>query len=620
MTGNALEDAVRAPIRALVADGRFEEAWRLLVPELLAGERTSQWSVARNVLAAARRAGWAPPTRREARLAILCTYEAAELSEQLRIACLALGLDTELYLAPYGQLEQEILDGDSGLSKFDPSHVLIAPTSADLPFPELAEENANDLLETEFQRWRTLWRRIRADHGARVIQHGFVVPDETPLGHLALRLPSSRPSLVGELNRRLAREAGNEVLIVDCERLAARVGKRRWLDPRLWYGTRQPVSHEAQPVVARETAAVLAADLGLAARCLVLDLDNTLWGGVLGEDGLEGIVVGEGPDGEAYVAFQEYVAALGRRGVVLAVASKNDREDARRPFLEKPGMRVKLEDFAMFVADWRRKPQQIVEIADALGLGLDALVFADDNPAECAEVAAALPEVSTVCLDVPACERVRMLAASVRFEISALSSEDRQRQRSYAARASAAELKSGAASLEDFWRSLEMRARMRAVVGASLDRAAQLVQKTNQFNLTLRRHSREDVERLADDPRAICRTLELEDRFASHGMIGLAIALASEQDGETALIDTLLLSCRVIGRTAETHMLAHLSATAIERGFKRLRGVYVPGPRNALVADLYPRLGFLACAEERCWEYDLQANGPIDSEFIAEIP
>jgi len=228
--------------------------------------------------------------------------------------------------------------------------------------------------------------------------------------------------------------------------------------------------------------------------------------------------------------------------------------------------------------------------------------------------------VWTVCLDVPPSERVRTLAACARFEISALSREDQQRQRSYAARAEASQLRAGAATLEDFLRSLQMRARVRALDRGSLDRAAQLAQKTNQFNLTLRRHSREKIERFAEDGMTICRTLELEDRFASHGLVGLAIALPSEEDRETALIDTLLLSCRVIGRTAEVHMLAHLSAAALEQGFKRMRGVYVPGPRNSLVADMYPRLGFASCGDDGCWEYDLAANGPIESRYIFDGP
>ena len=187
---------------------------------------------------------------------------------------------------------------------------------------------------------------------------------------------------------------------------------------------------------------LIAAAQGRSAKCLVLDLDNTLWGGVVGELGPQGIRIGDGPDGEAFLAFQEHLKSLTRRGVLLAVASKNDAQAARQPFEHNPGMRLQVSDFAAFVADWRRKPEQISEIAENLGLGLESIVFVDDNPAECAEVAAALPEVSTVCLDVPPSELVRTLDASVRFEISSLSDDDLRRQRSYAASAQAAELRS----------------------------------------------------------------------------------------------------------------------------------------------------------------------------------
>jgi FkbH-like protein len=618
MTGNSRGDVANAAVRTLVKDGRFAEAWSLLVPELLRGQSTTPWGLARNVLRAGARRQWSPAAARQIRLALLCTYEAAELSEYLRVACLALGIDAECYVAPYGQLEQELLGDQTPLAQFRPTHVVIAPTVEDLGFPELAQD-AERLVTSAAARWTTLWDLVRREHGARVIQHSFVVPDQTPLGHLSARLPESRIAAVRELNRSLALAAGNDVLLVDCERLAAGMGKRRWLDPRLWYAARQPLGHEAQAVLARETAAVLAGDLGLGARCLVVDLDNTLWGGVVGEEGVDGIAIGQGSDGEAYAAFQEYLGALAQRGVLLAVASKNDREAAQLPFEHNAGMRLKLSDFAAFVADWRRKPEQIVEIANTLGLGLASIVFADDNPAECAEVAAALAEVSVIRLDVPASELVRELDACARFEISTLSRDDLARQRSYAARAQAQQLEAGAASLQDFWRSLEMRARVRDVDAASFDRVAALVQKTNQFNLTLRRHTREEIERLAQDGSAICKALELEDRFASHGLIGLGFALPSDDDPDTALIETLLLSCRVIGRTAEVHLLSHLARDAAERGFARMRGVYVPGPRNALVAELYPKLGFVPVGDNgNSWEYDLKRDGPIESAYISE--
>jgi FkbH-like protein len=612
-------DALKATVRALLSEGRYEDAWQQVRPLLLSGEDATMWNVARNLLRTGEQDGWSPTCKREIRLAVLCTYEAAELREHLDVACRALGVEAVVHAAPYGQLEQEVLDSHSGLATFEPTHVVIAPTTADLGFPELADD-AEGLLAAQEHRWSALWKALTDRFRARVVQHTFVVPDETSLGHLALRLPGSRPSLVHELNSRLGAAAGAGVLLVDCDRLASRVGKATWSDPRLWYVARQPYSYGALPLLARETAAVLAGDLGLGARCLVVDLDNTLWGGVVGEDGADGIVVGDGADGEAYAAFQDYLRALKERGVVLAVASKNDAAAAREPFELNPRMRLGLADFAVFVADWRRKPEQLVEVAETLGLGFDALVFVDDNPAECAEVAAALPAVDTVPLGGSPSEFVRTLAASLRFEAPSLTVEDLGRQRSYLGRAQAEELRATATSLEDFWRSLDMRARVSDLDESTVERATQLTQKTNQFNLTLNRHSLEQIEQFKDDASAICRTLELEDRFATHGFVGLAIAVPDTTDPQTVVVDTLLLSCRVIGRTAENHLLAHLGRAALDAGFTRMRGIYVPGPRNALVADLYPRLGFVPSPVSNGdrWDYDLATNGPIESAYIRD--
>jgi predicted enzyme involved in methoxymalonyl-ACP biosynthesis len=217
--------------RDLVREQRFDDAWSLVVADMLSVGETRSWTDARNVLRAGDAAGWSPPTAREIRLAVLCSYESAELCAHLQIACAALRIRAELYEAPYGQLEQELL-GEGPLSEFDPTHLLIAPTTADLGFPELADE-MDALLDGAESRWRSLWEAASRDLGARVIQHAFVVPDETALGHLSLRLPSSRISLVRELNRRLGEAAGSDVLLIDTERLAAAIGKQRWLDPRL---------------------------------------------------------------------------------------------------------------------------------------------------------------------------------------------------------------------------------------------------------------------------------------------------------------------------------------------------------------------------------------------------
>ena len=253
---------------------------------------------------------------------------------------------------------------------------------------------------------------------------------------------------------------------------------------------------------------------------------------------------------------------------------------------------------------------------------MDALVFADDNPAECAEVAAALPEVDTVVLDVPSSELVRTVAGSLRFELSALTHEDVARQKSYGGRAAAESLRTAAASLEDFWRSLEMRARVRDVDDASLERAAQLTQKTNQFNLTLVRRTLDEVRNLAAQPGSICKTLELDDRFAQHGIVGLVLAIAlrrRSRDAPARLAPAQLPRDRPHRGGRISSRTSH--ARRSNCGCTRLRGSYVEGPRNALVADLYPRLGFGAVPGlDGVWDYDLATNGPLQSDYIDDLP
>ena len=605
--------ALRDAVRTLVRTGRHEEAWGLLRPHVLTDDDEATWGLARRVLEGA--PDLAVTGRRTVRLGLLCSYESTELVEHLRVACAAFGIGLDLYAAPFGQLEQEALGEDSALVRFEPTHVLIAPSTADLSFAQLCAD-PEEALNTELARWRSLWDAISERLATRIVQHGFVVPDESPLGHLALRLPGARLSLVRELNARLGRAAGSSILIVDVERAAASLGKRRWFDPRLWHAARQPFSYDALPVLAKETAAVLAGDVGLAPRCLVLDLDNTLWGGVVGDEGPGGITIGDGPDGEAFAAFQEYLLALRDRGVLLAVASKNDLALAREPFESNPAMRLRLEHFEAFVADWRPKSDQIAEIAGNLGLGLDAMVFLDDNPAECAQVALTLPMVATLPLTVPPSEFVRTVDRNLHLETSSLSGEDRARAASYAALRRAEALRPESASLPDFWRSLEMRAWVRPVEAQSLERAAQLTQKTNQFNLTLVRRTPKQLEQLIAQPGTICRTLELEDRFAQHGIVGVAFAVPDGDDRSTVVLETLLLSCRVIGRTAEHHLIAHIAMAAADLGYERLRGIYVPGPRNALVADLYSKLGFVEVGDS-CWEVAL--DGTLPTDYIIEV-
>jgi FkbH-like protein len=577
------------------------------------GDDFPAWHGAASVLA--RCATATPPAARSAKLAILSSYTTTQFEPLLVLIARRFGITLELYTGAYGQYNQEIRDRESGLYRFDPDFVLLAVHERDLALPEISTSPTEDI-ETELRRWTSLWDDVAARSKARVIQFNFAQPGEAPFGHLGARLAGSRYMMTTAVNARLGAEAGPATLIVDCERLSGLLGKDHWFDPRYWFLARQAVALNALPLLARHTASVLAAALGLSKKCLVLDLDNTLWGGVIGEDGLSGITLGEGVDGEAFVAFQEYLLRLKRKGVMLAVCSKNNENDVRQCFEQHPEMRIKLDDLATFVANWQSKADNLRKIATALGIGLDALVFIDDNPVERAAVRQALPQVDVIPLPSDPAKYVRALSSYVLLEIESYTAEDTRRDDHYRHRQQVSSLEAATASIEDFYCSLQMRAEVSPFTEIDLPRIVQLLGKTNQFNLTSRRHSFAQVRDFIRDPRSVHFSLRLRDRFGDHGLVSLLIA---QRDGEELNIDTFLMSCRVIGRTVEATMLQELCRRAVDLGCRRLRGVYIATAKNSLVADLFSRFEF-ELENERpgtsAWIYDLQFKPPISNEFV----
>ncbi|WP_026239242.1 HAD-IIIC family phosphatase [Parafrankia discariae] len=583
--------------------------WALATAD--AGNDLACWTAAAGVLR--RGSPGAAPLPRSAKIAVLGSYTTAQFTALLPLAAARAGVAVEVYECGYGQYRQEILDPGSGLHRFGPDVVILAVHEGESALPALAED-PEGAVAAEVGRWTSLWEIIISRLGARVIQHTFVVPDTEALGHLALRVPGARSSTLAAVNAALGRAAaggqsgsqvGGQVAFVDCERLAATVGKRSWFDPRYWHRAKQAVSLGHVPMLARHTAAVLGAQLGTSRKCLVLDLDNTLWGGVLGEEGLAGIALGDGPVGEAFAAFQEYLGRLRTRGVILAVCSKNNEADALEAFERHPAMRLRLADIAMFSASWEDKPTQIRRIASTLGIGLDSLVFVDDNPAEREAVRQLVPEVDVIALPRDPHGYVRAVADYPFFEPAALTAEDTARTEQYRARARVAELATSATSLEEFHRGLEMVATVVPLDELTLPRVVQLIGKTNQFNLTTRRRGAAEVAELAADPSTTVICVRLADRFADHGLVAVVIARRvagptgtggagepGESGGAVLDVDTWLMSCRVIGRTLEDEIAGLIVTEARRLGCSAVRGHYLPTAKNGLVADLYPRLGF----------------------------
>ncbi|BCM86211.1 HAD-IIIC family phosphatase [Methylobacterium indicum] len=542
-----------------------------------------------------------PPTR----LALLGSSTLSHLAAGIRVGALRRDLRVTVHEGAYGRFDREI-DGEA-LRALRPDTVLLA-LDADALLGPTGDIGA------ALDRLRSLWARARAAHGCTIIQQ-TLLPAAIPLmGGNEHRMPGSLAARTQRLNAALrdaAAEEGVDLLALDDA--VARHGLDAWHDPALWLRARQAVTPAAAPLYGDLVARLLGARLGRSAKALVLDLDDTVWGGTIGEDGLAGLVVGQGSaSGESFLALQAYARDLSRRGIVLAVCSKNDPDIARRPFLEHPDMLLRLSDFGAFAASWDDKATNLRRIAAALRLGLDALVFVDDNPFERALVREHLPMVAVPEVpDEPALV-ARCLADAGYFEAVALTAEDRGRAQAYARdRARREDAGERATDLAGMLAGLGMRLTWRSFDAVGLPRIVQLVNKTNQFNLTTRRMREAEAAALISDPAVLTLQLRLADRLADHGMIAVATGRLA---GDDLVIETWLMSCRVLGRRVEEGILAILAAQAVRSGARRLVGLYRPSRRNGMVADLYPRLGFAPAAPDsdgvERWVLDLATYAP----------
>lgn len=483
----------------------------------------------------------------------------------------------------------DVRDGDydnvlQELATQEPPEVLVL-----LPWSQrlFAGDDAAAAVAGELAFWEAAWAQRR---GARLVQVGYDWTGPGPAGVAQSGAPGGRIARVRAINAALRAKLPAGAAWVDLEQISGEAGRAHFYDARRYHWTKQPFSEEGNLLLCRHLHAAVRALTTGPKKLVVVDLDNTLWGGVVGETGPHGIAVRESPDGEAFRAFQQHLLGLTRRGVLLAVSSKNNPADAEEPFAANPDMLLRREHFAAFEANWEPKAQSIARIARQLRLGLDSFVFFDDNPAEREQVRQALPEVEVVEVPEDPAGYVAALEAGLWFESVGFTEADAARAEQYRAEAEREAAAASFASLDDYLRSLEMVADTRRLDEADLERVEQLLGKTNQFNLTTRRHGGDRVRAWMEDPRSLPLTLRLADRFGDHGLV--AVVLAVPEDEATLRIDSWLMSCRVIGRTLEQHTLGELVAAARALGYRRLVGEYLPTPKNPMVAELFDQLGF----------------------------
>ncbi|GAC1630578.1 MAG: HAD-IIIC family phosphatase [Nevskia sp.] len=534
------------------------------------------------------------------KLALLSSSTADHLLPGLRVAALRRNFHLQTWLGDYGQYLQELQDGGSALHGFAPNVLLFAFHAQHLfgaVDPALPAADAAARVESVAEQIRGVWRLARRRLKGQIIQQAVLPTGTALIGSNEHRLPGSLPSLVEQLNARLRGLADAEgVDLLALDRVVAQDGLRGWHDAGLWHRAKQEISPSATPAYGDLVLRLVAAQQGRSAKCLVLDLDNTLWGGVIGDDGLEGIKLGQGSgSGEAYVAFQHYARELSRRGVILAVCSKNDEDNAKSPFERHPDMVLKLSDIACFVANWTDKATNLRAIAEQLNIGIDALVFADDNPFERNIVRRELPMVEVPELPEDPTYYGSCLADGGYFEALQITPEDFERSGQYRANVAREGLRAAHTDLAGYLQSLGMELRWQPFDRVGLQRIVQLINKTNQFNLTTRRYTEQEVLAIMDTPGSLTLQLRLLDQFGDNGIIGIVIG--KMQSDDDLLIDTWLMSCRVLGRGMEEETLNLVAAEALRLGATLLVGEYLPSKKNGMVREHYPRLGFALAAE-----------------------
>ncbi|WP_051445302.1 HAD-IIIC family phosphatase [Desulfocurvus vexinensis] len=563
------------------------------------------------------------------RLAVLRNVVLEPMAPALRHLLRQAGLRAELDFGQYDTVMQEAL-GPGGPVGPDTGCVLVAE-ALELLDPELVRGFAalepgavRARCDAVLDHARAVLAALRGRTQAPVLWCGYETPVHPALGVLDAQGPGGQLDAVRGLNaglRALLAEFPN-AFFVDLDLCLARVGAERFFDRRWWYRARAPYALAGLAAVAREVAALVRALRGRARKCLVLDCDGVLWGGVVGEDGPGGIHLGPGHPGAAYVDFQRAVQSLAARGVVLALCSKNNEADVWEVFRSHPGMVLGEQDIAAWRIDWNDKAGNIEALARELNLGLDAMVFVDDSAFEAGLVRARLPEVAVLHLPAEgATGNADTLAGCGLFDTLSRSAEDRARGVMYRGEARRRRLRAEVPDLDAYLRSLDMRLDVRVAAGpgdagpadaGALARVAQLTQKTNQFNLTARRRSADDVRALAASPGHLVAWVALEDRFGAMGIVGAAIAVLDGRGG--AQLDTFLLSCRALGRGVETAFLAGVLAALRARGAAQATGLFVPTARNAQVRDFYPAHGFApegAAGQDGALRFVLDLDGPL---------
>lgn len=556
------------------------------------------------------------------KIAILGGSTTNEVAEQLAIFLLYYGIRAEIYQSEYGQYWQDAMFGSDALDVFEPDIIYIHTSWRNIEaFPEVknSEEEVNDLLKTEFERFQMMWNKLTEKFHCPIIQNNFDRPNYRLLGNRDIWDYRGRSNYISRLNQLFYSYAQSHAnfYINDLEYISQDYGLAKWSDSKYWHMYKYAMCMDAVPYVAQSIANIIKSIYGKNKKVLALDLDNTLWGGIVGDDGVEGIKIGpEISKGQVYAEFQAYCKALKDIGVVLAIDSKNDLENALAGLNHPDGI-LKPEDFVSIKANWNPKDQNLYEMANELTLGIDSFVFADDNPAEREIVLQQFPEVGVPTMN-GAENYISTLDHSGYFEVTNISKEDMMKTEMYHAKESAKKEMATFSNYNDYLDSLEMIAMIEDFKPISIQRVAQLTNKSNQFNLTTLRCSEDDIRNMQESNKYICLCGRLKDKFADNGIVTVVAGEIIEKELHIRL---WLMSCRVLKRGLENLMMNVLLKKAQQHNIDTVIGYYYPTAKNGLVKNFYQDMGFEKVLEKEDGKqtFSLKVSDYVNKEVHIEL-
>lgn len=537
------------------------------------------------------------PNGKPLRVAILRSYTVETIEPILKLRLLLEGFRPTFLIGGYNQYVQEILDGESPLHRFRPDLIVMMLRIEDI-MPDLIEEfgarpasSWEERVQAKVREIGSLAERIEQAFPAQLIVQNMSFLQNADFGINDAQRADGQSYWVQRLNHGLAAEFARRkgAFLWDFDRFVRAKGYENLYDPKMWYVSRNPFKQRAYPALVDDLIRYIRSALGLIKKCIVLDLDNTVWGGIVGEDGIAGIALGHTYPGNCYREFQKELLKLYHRGILLAINSKNNERDAFEVIDTHPDMVLRRKHFAAYRINWQDKVTNLKALAKDLNIGIDSMVFIDDNPRECDLVRYACPQCEVICLTEKPYLLPRLLDSVPGLECITITEEDTRRGEMYQAQLARTQFESTFQNLQEFLSGLQLEVLVEGARAFSIPRIAQLTQRTNQMNLTTRRYTETQIAALSRDPSARVFSVSAKDKFGDHGIVGVMIL---KLDGEDCLIDTFLLSCRVVGLKVEQYMAAFAAAVARQAKVKNVVGEYIPTSKNEMAADMYTNLGF----------------------------